>query len=153
MKIFVRNFVIAAFVAALGAGFAGVVAAGPAEDIKFRKAHMKTLSGHLGAIFMVIKGEAGDKSHIAAHASALANVAMMAGGLFSAGSGTGDTAALPVIWEKSGEFKEKVKALEDASAKLFGAARKGDMAKIGAAAGGVGKSCGGCHKVFRKKKN
>ena len=102
---------------------------------------------------MILKGEAGDKSHIAAHASALANVSMMIGGLFPAGSGTGKTDALAVIWEKPDDFKKAVAALEDASAKLFGAARKGDMAAIGAAAGGVGKSCGGCHKVFRKRKN
>ncbi|MDP6572266.1 MAG: cytochrome c [Rhodospirillales bacterium] len=150
MKSIVHSFLLAAIIAALGAGAA---AADSANDIKYRKAHMKALSGHLGPIFMVLKGEAGDKSHIAAHASALANVAMMAGGLFPAGSGTGDTEALPVIWEKPGEFEEKIKALEDATAKLFGAARKGDMAKIGAAAGAVGKSCGGCHKLFRKKKN
>ena len=107
MNSIVRHFLLAAFIAALGAGITGTAAADSANDIKYRKAHMKALSGHLGPIFMVLKGEAGDKSHIAAHASALANVAMMVGGLFPAGSGTGDTAALPVIWEKSGEFKEK----------------------------------------------
>ncbi len=152
MKSTVRNILLAAIVAALGVGIAGVAAADGANDIKYRKAHMKALSGHLGPIFMILKGEAGDKSHIAAHASALANVSMMIGGLFPAGSGTGKTDALAVIWEKPDDFKKAVAALEDASAKLFGAARKGDMAAIGAAAGGVGKSCGGCHKVFRKKK-
>jgi cytochrome c556 len=35
---------------------------------------------------------------------------------------------------------------------LAAAGDSGDMAAIGAAAGGVGKACGGCHEPFRKKK-
>lgn len=153
MKSTIRNVLLAAIVAALGVGMAGVAAADSANDIKFRKAHMKAQSGHLGPIFMILKGEAGDKSQIAAHASALADIGAIAGSLFPAGSGTGDTAALPVIWEKPGEFKQAVQALADATANLKAAAATGDMAKIGPAAGGVGKACGSCHKVFRKKAN
>ena len=152
MKSTIRNILLAAIVAGLGAGIAGTAAADSANDIKYRKAHMKALSGHLGPIFMVLKGEAGDKSHIAAHASALADVGAMVGGLFPSGSGTGDTASLAAVWEKPAEFKLAAQALADATANLKAAAGSGDMAKIGAAAGGVGKSCGGCHKVFRQEK-
>jgi cytochrome c556 len=137
MKFTIHSFLLAAFIGALGAGTA---AADSANDIKYREAHMKALSGHLGPIFMVLKGEAGDKSYIAAHASALADVAMMAGSLFPAGFGSSDTAALPVIWEKPGEFRQVARALANATANLK------------AAAGAVGKACGGCHKVFPKKK-
>ena len=153
MKFTVRNFLLAAIIVALGAGITGTAAADSANDIKYRKAHMKAQGAHISAIFMVLKGEAGDKSHIAFHASALAGIGAMAGSLFPAGSGTGDTAALAAIWEKPAEFKQVLQTLADATANLKAAAGSGDMAKIGAAAGGVGKACGGCHKVFRKKKN
>ena len=152
MKSTVRNILLAVVVAGLGAGIAGVAAADSANDIKYRQAHMKAMSGHLGPIFMVLKGEAGDKSHIAANASALADLGAAAGSWFPDGSGMGKTEALPVIWEKPAEFKQAVQALADATANLKAAAASGDMAKIGAAAGGVGKSCGGCHKVFRQEK-
>ena len=72
MKSTIRNFLLAAIIAAPGAGIAGTAAADSANDIKYRQAHMKAQGAHLGAIFMVLKGEAGDKSHIAAHASASA---------------------------------------------------------------------------------
>ena len=153
MTSIVRNFLLAAVIAALGAGIAGTAAADSANDIKYRKAHMKAQAAHIGAIFMVLKGEAGDKSHIAFHASALAGIGAMAASLFPAGSGTGDTAALPAIWEKPAEFKQRLQALADATANLKAAAATGDMAKIGPAAGAVGKACVGCHKVFRKKQN
>ena len=152
MKTTVRNFLLAAVIAAFGAGMAGSAAADSANDIKYRKAHMKAMAGHIGAIFMVLKGEAGDKSHIAGHAAALAAIGAMTPSLFPAGSGTGDTAALAGIWEKPAEFKKVVQALGAATAALKVAAATGDMSKIGHAAGDVGKACGSCHKVNRKKR-
>ena len=52
-----------------------------------------------------------------------------------------------------GDFNKALSAFQAASAKLLEAANSGDKAAVGAALGGVGKACGGCHKPFRKKKS
>ena len=139
---------IAATVASIG--FAGLADADE-NAIKYRQNHMKAMGAHLGAISAVMKGEAGKPEHIAGHAAAIAGIGAIAGDLFPAGSGEGKTNALPAIWEKPGDFEKAWMALRDASANFAKVAAGGDMAATGAAMGGVGKSCGGCHKTFRKK--
>jgi cytochrome c556 len=139
---------IAAMVASIGfAGFADA----DENAIKYRQNHTKALGSHLGAISAVMKGEAGKPEHVAGHAAAVAGIGAIAGDLFPAGSGEGKTGALPSIWEKPGEFEKAWMALRDASAKFAEVAAGGDMKATGAAMGTVGKSCGGCHKNFRKK--
>ena len=64
----------------------------------------------------------------------------------------GETEALLGIWENPGEFKKVVMAFQTAAAVMGAAADNGDVEGIKAALGELGKSCGGCHKVFHKKK-
>jgi cytochrome c556 len=70
--------------------------------------------------------------------------------LFPAGSNTGDTNALPAIWEKNADFVAAAKKLEDASAAVLAKAQAGDEAGVKAAFPAVGQACGGCHTPFRK---
>ncbi len=72
--------------------------------------------------------------------------------IFPTGSGEGDTDSLPSIWQDWPKFEAAAKTLQTAAADLAVAADSGDMAAIGAAAGALGKACGGCHEPFRKKK-
>ena len=44
-----------------------------------------------------------------------------------------------------------VNALAKATADFAGAAKGNDVKAAGAELGAVGKTCGGCHKVFREK--
>lgn len=72
---------------------------------------------------------------------------------FPKGTGVGDagvtkTRALQDIWAKPAEFKAASDALV-AALKGVEAALGGDKAKVDAAFGAVGPSCGGCHKLFR----
>jgi cytochrome c556 len=62
------------------------------------------------------------------------------------------SAALPAVWEKSGEFKEAAERLENEAAKLAALSKTGDEAAVKAQIGAVGKSCGGCHDTFREKR-
>ena len=68
--------------------------------------------------------------------------------LFPDNSKTGDTRALPAIWEKSAEFK--------AAAAKFGADAKAaeantkDLESLKVSFAEVGKNCGSCHQTFRK---
>ena len=124
----------------------------PANVIKYRKQVMGANAAHITAVFSVLKGETSYGGHIAAHARAISANAGMIPDIFPEGSGAGDTAALPAIWQDWAKFEAAAKALQTAAAELAEAAGSGDMAAVGAAAGGVGKACGGCHEPFRKKK-
>ena len=124
----------------------------PANVIKYRKQVMVANAAHITNIFSVLKGETSNAGHIAANARAIADGAAMLPDIFPAGSGTGDTAALPSIWQDWPKFEAAAKALQTAAMDLAVAGDSGDMAAIATAAGGVGKACGGCHEPFRKKK-
>jgi cytochrome c556 len=148
----IRNAITAGLLAAvLGVGLVGTASADGAANIKYRQAHMKALGGHMGALAAVIKGQAGSKEHVAGHAKAIAAIGTIMGDLFPADSAKGETTAKPEIWSKPDDFRKAVVAFAAASTKL-GAAAGSDLNAVKAAFGGVGKSCGGCHKPFRVKK-
>jgi cytochrome c556 len=63
----------------------------------------------------------------------------------------GETSAAPKIWEDMAGFKERF-AKFSADAKAAEAATK-DLASFKAQFGGLTKSCGGCHEVYRVKKS
>jgi cytochrome c556 len=122
-----------------------------ANVIKYRKQVMKSTASHITNIFSVLKGETSFSGHIAANARAISANAAMMPDIFPAGSGEGDTGALPSIWQDWAKFEAAAMTLKSAADNLAAAADGGDMAAIGAAAGAVGKACGGCHESFRKK--
>jgi cytochrome c556 len=73
---------------------------------------------------------------------------------FPKGTGIGDagvtkTRALQDIWAKPAEFKAAADAMTAVLKNIDAALGTGDKAKVDAAFGEVGKSCGGCHKPFR----
>lgn len=69
--------------------------------------------------------------------------------LFPDNSKSGDTAALPAIWEKKADFDAKVaKFVADAKA---ADAQVKDLDSFKAAMAEVGKNCGGCHQPYRKR--
>jgi cytochrome c556 len=123
------------------------------NDIKYRKAVMKALGGHMGSIAGIAKGEIGHTKHMFGHATAINAIAAMTSDIFPKGSGGDNTRAKDDIWQKWSEFEKTISAFQAASEKLLEAANSGDKGAVGAALGGVGKSCGGCHKPFRKPKS
>ncbi len=123
-----------------------------ANVIKYRKKVMEATAHHITNIFSVLKGETSYSGHIAANARAISDSAAMMTDIFPQGSGEGNTRALPSIWQAWPKFEAAAMALKTAADDLASAARSGDMAAIGAAAGAVGKACGGCHEPFRRKK-
>lgn len=124
----------------------------PDEAIKYRLLVMSSLGDHIGAIAAVLKGKVAHKSHILGHARAMQAASLMLDDIFPADSDFGLTRAKPEIWQQPEKFMAAIRAFQDASAVLVQAAETGDMAAVGAALGGVGKSCGGCHKPFRAPK-
>lgn len=145
-RVLAPSFVAVAAVVAAGAAVAD------AGAIKHRQAVMKAVGGHTGAIASVVKGEVPFKEDLEGHAHALVELAKISGKVFPEGSDKGDTEAVPAIWEKPDAFKESYDAFVAAAETMAKAAETGDMGQIGAALGGLGKSCKACHDDFRKKK-
>ncbi len=151
MRGFIRYLTLGLFAAVLAAG-AAEAADDPANVIAYRQKVMSGMASHIGAIAAVLKGEVSYAGHIVGHARAMQAASTMLPDIFPPGSGVGETRAKPEIWQNWTKFESGIKAFQTASARLVEAAESGDMGAIGAALGGVGDSCGGCHKPFRKPK-
>jgi cytochrome c556 len=125
-----------------------------ADPLADRKALMKSLGGGLGAMAPIARGEQPyDADKVA---TALASLSETAGkldvaALFPAGSGTGDTDALPAIWDNVADFTARMDKLKADIAEVA-ASVPADQAGVGAALGKLGANCGSCHEVYRAKK-
>jgi cytochrome c556 len=71
-------------------------------------------------------------------------------GMFPAGSGTGDTEALPTVWSDRAGFEAKAAAYAAAASKLADAAKANDKAAFAAAFTEVRGTCGACHDSYKK---
>jgi len=127
------------------------VSADEANDIKYRKSVMKAIGGTMGSMAAIIKGKV-KQNHAVPLSHAMARLSVTIKDVFPEGSDFGDTRAKPDIWKKPKEFKASVAAFEKAASNLAMVSKSGDPAAFAAAFGGLGKSCGGCHKPFREPK-
>ncbi len=132
-----------------------VLAAGTAAAdegmITYRQSVMKANGGHIGAVVTILKGQVPFTDDLKVHTQALAELAIIAGHVFPEGSGTGETRALPAIWEKPDAFKKAYEAYQTAAANLAKTAET-DPKAVPAAVGALGKACKGCHDDFQKEK-
>ncbi len=135
-------------------GVAGGVAAQdtPEEVVKYRVILMNTQTGHLRAIAAVVGGEVSYGAHVKDHADAVKAIAGMEADIFPEGSAVGESRAKPEIWQNWDEFQELYANYRTQAVKLAEVAATDDLGAIGAQLGEVGKTCGGCHKRFRKEK-
>uniref|UniRef100_UPI004047AC61 protease SohB n=1 Tax=Shewanella sp. TaxID=50422 RepID=UPI004047AC61 len=69
---------------------------------------------------------------------------------FIAGSDQGDTEALAKVWQDKADFDSKMTAFQDHAAALAIAAKSSDQNQIKQAFANTGKSCKGCHDVYKK---
>lgn len=124
----------------------------PEDVIKYRRAVMKAQGGYMGAMSQVVKGKVDYSAHLLEHALGLHALSKHVAELFPEGSDFGETNALDTVWEKPDEFKEAARKAEEATSNLVKAVETGNSDAIKSRFGDVGKSCKGCHKEFRKKK-
>ena len=118
-----------------------------------RIAQMKELGKNMKAIAAVAKGEAAYSPALNQNAMAVKKIGEMMHTFFPDGSGGEKTRAKPEIWQKTAEFNTAIDNFKMASAMLVPAVSTGQQPKIGQALQAVGKTCGGCHKPFRKPKD
>lgn len=115
-----------------------------------RKAEMKAMGGAAGAIGKMLKGEeAFDLAKAKTGLETIAKNAKSGAALYPADSKTGDTKALPAIWDNKAKF-DGIFAKLAADATAVNAAIK-DEASFKAEAGKVFANCGACHNDFRAK--
>lgn len=125
-------------------------AATPEDAIKYRQAVMTTLAGNVSAINLIFTGKVEHQDALLGHAEALAAAAGRLGSLFPAGSGTGKTDALPLIWEEPERFQKAIETGRTATAALRDAVRSGDRAATARALKPVFDACKGCHDRYQK---
>jgi cytochrome c556 len=99
----------------------------------------------------MLRGAPFDLDAVKAALKSYANAAAKAPALFPEGSDGGDTNALPAIWENKADFNARFTKfgndVSSASAAIV------DEATFKATMPGVLKNCGGCHELYRAKKN
>ena len=123
----------------------------PAQAIAVRKEAMKGNGAAARTLTQMVRGEQPWNQQAAVQAAtAINDTAKKIPSLFPPGSGTGDTNALPAIWEKNADFVAAAKKLEDASGAVLKAAQANDEAGVKTAFPTVGQACGGCHTPYRK---
>jgi cytochrome c556 len=142
---------VAIIATVLGASVSVAAGPDPADAVKYRQSIMKAMSGHAGAISLLVRGRAGDPHNAAEHAQALVSLGAEVESIFQEGSIVEDSEALPAIWENPEEFQKVLATFAAAIAALGDVADSGEMQVIDAAFREVGQACRGCHENFRMK--
>jgi cytochrome c556 len=135
---------------AVGAVVIGITAAFAQQDlIAQRKALMKGNGQQAGIVTRMVRGEEPfDAAKVQTAFAQWAETAQKFPALFADNSKTGDTRALPAVWDKRSEFI--------AAAAKFGkdvADYKDKVSTLDglkAAMPVIGKNCGDCHQAFRR---
>ncbi|MDP6707428.1 MAG: cytochrome c [Alphaproteobacteria bacterium] len=113
---------------------------------------MKLIVQNFKPLGAVAKGKAPYTMALVGNAEAMVQLSKGILTHFPEGSADSKSRAKPEIWSDWAGFQKAAAAFEAATPGLVVAAKSGDQAKIGAAVGAVGKTCGGCHKPYRKPK-
>lgn len=143
---------LAALAILTGAGSAAWAQSAAEKQVEARKANFKKIGAAMKTSVDFVRNDKGTAADVAAAAKSMSALAGQIPTWFPAGTavGVGKSEALPVIWQKPAEFKAAAMKLQTAANTLATAAAGGDKAAIGAALGGVGATCKGCHDNFRQ---
>jgi len=145
-----------ATVAATPAAPAAVDAADPAAAITARQSNLKALGAANKAISDEVKKANADMALIQANAQTITTFAPVLHTWFPAGTGMEvgvKTAAKPEVWAQPELFQARNDAFV-AEAGLFTATvATGDKAAIEMGVSSLGRTCKGCHEVFRQRDN
>jgi len=141
------RWALASLVLILGVG--AVLADG--DSIAQRRGLMKANGKATGAIVGILKGAPFDLAAVQAALKTYGDAAAKAPALFPDDSKTGDTNALPAVWDNKADFEARfAKFGKDAAA---ASAAITDEASFKAQIPGVLSNCGGCHELYRAKKS
>lgn len=128
--------------------------AAESEDIiKYRKAVMKAIGGHMGASSLIVRGKVPHKEQLKMHANALKTLSEDVPALFPEDSDFGETRTKAEVWEKWDDFKKAADDSKNSIDAFVKAVESGKSSEWAASFKKVGEGCKGCHKSFREKKD
>ncbi|HVY58729.1 MAG TPA: cytochrome c [Xanthobacteraceae bacterium] len=138
-------------VAAVAFGVTAVIAA--SDPITTRQELMKANGREAKAGAAMAKGEAPfDLGKAKAIFTTFADSAAKMPALFPENSKTGhDTTVSPKVWENMSDVKARFQKFEEDARKAAAATKDLETFKVNFQS--VGKSCGGCHEIYRIKKS
>lgn len=142
----IRCILLASAIAALGA--TAVLAEG--DPISARKDLMKENGAQSRIAREMIAGKQSfDLAKAKKVLATFAAVSEKSKALYPDDSKSGDTGALPAVWENKADFDAKLAKMgTDAKA---AESKVVDLDSFKAVMGDVGKDCGGCHRTYRKR--
>lgn len=121
------------------------------DSIAQRRALMKANGAAAGTLARMLKGAPFDLAAAQAALKTFSNAAAKAPALFPDDSKTGDTNALPAIWDNKADFDARfAKFGKDVAA---ASAAVTDAASFKAQVPGLFSNCGGCHELYRAKQS
>ena len=127
----------------------GTAGAAFAQDvITQRREGMRAEGRQMEAIKAVLDAR-GDTRPLVERADTIAGFYRNLQALYPAGSGTGETRALPAIWSDPAGFEAARTSILTALGTLRSAAASGDVAATTAAFNQVGAGCAACHRGYR----
>lgn len=121
------------------------------DAIAQRRALMKANGEGTRAVVGMLKGAPFDLAAVQAALKSYAEAAAKAPALFPDDSKTGDTNALPAIWDNKADFNARFAKFAQDVAAASAAITDADSFKAQIPA--VLKNCGGCHETYRAKKS
>lgn len=140
--------------AAFVVGMTGTEVIGAQEDegaIKYRQSVMKSVGGHTGAIYQIVKNDNPNKSHLQAHAGALHDLMGMAASAFRPKTSGGKTRAKANIWIDAPGFESALNDARAAASAFESAVSSGNDAAIAEKLDTLLGTCKGCHREYREK--
>lgn len=136
-----------------------VVAASPSamgqsdeQRIQYRQALMSSMGGNMAAISLIVKGRLMHRENLAEHARQIAGAGGLVKSAFGERLARGRTDALEKIWVDWAGFLEIAEEMTAEGDRLVTVAEGGDLKSIAVQVKSLGKTCGKCHKQFRKPK-
>ncbi len=145
-----KTLTAGSFFLLFGASIAALAEGQPEDTIKYRQNVMKANGAHMSAISAILQGKVDYKKQLADHAKAVENINKDIPSLFPNGTNTGNTKALPAIWDNRAEFEKRANDAKQKSAAFAKAAMTADaQAKFKE----LSETCKSCHKDFRKEEH
>ncbi len=111
------------------------------------------IGGAMRSISKQLKADSPDLAQVRRGAATIAGLAPQVSDWFPAGTGpdVGKTEARAEIWQKPEDFAAKTRDFQAAAVAFNTAAQGSDLKAIRSAHGNLGKSCKGCHDLYREE--
>lgn len=129
-----------------------VYAQDDAALLKYRQDIMKSNGQRMGMIGHILKNKLPFNDQVAFHAWVIQKNNLLLENAFKKKIIKGRTDSTPAVWSKWMEFSNSAKKSAMAAENLAKAAQSGNVSEFASFIKPLGRSCGGCHKVFRKPK-